>query len=210
MAISNFASAWLQGLRQYDLATYMHSIRTAKYFFDFARYVGICSSEVKLLHLSASLHDIGKMAIPLSILRKKGALSTEEYCQIKKHPEIAFAWMTLLHDSDMVTEIAYLHHERWDGSGYPLGLKGDAIPRFVRLFSVIDVWDAMLNDRPYRDGIPEGKLLAYFIQASGSLFDPETVDAFLKWRRKSTAASISTAPQFVVEQTVALYVVNEF
>jgi response regulator RpfG family c-di-GMP phosphodiesterase len=118
--------------------------------------------------------------------------------------------MTLLRDSDMVTEIAYLHHERWDGSGYPLGLKGNAIPRFVRLFSVIDVWDAMLNDRPYRDGIPEGKLLAYFIQASGSLFDPETVDAFLKWRRKSTAESISTAPRFVVEQTVALYVVNEF
>ena len=203
MAISNFASAWLQGLRQYDLATYMHSIRTAKYFFDFARYVGVHSSEVKLLQLSASLHDIGKMAIPLSILRKKGALSTEEYCQIKKHPEIAFAWMTLLRDSDMVTEIAYLHHERWDGSGYPLGLKGNAIPRFVRLFSVIDVWDAMLNDRPYRDGIPELKVLGYFQQASGSVFDPETVDAFLGWRRKSATVSIAT-PRFFVDRTIAL------
>jgi len=88
--ISNFASAWLQGLRRYDLATYMHSVRAATYFVDFASYVGVYGSEVKLLHLSSSLHDIGKMAIPSFILQKKGCLSHEEYCEIKKHPEIAF------------------------------------------------------------------------------------------------------------------------
>lgn len=203
MAISNFASTWLQGLWRHDPGTYLHSVRVAQCFFDFVRYVGVPGSEAKLLHLSAALHDIGKMAIPLSILQKKGALSQEEYCQIKTHPKIAFAWMTLLQDSGTVIEIAYLHHERWDGSGYPLGLKGNAIPRFVRLFSVIDVWDAMLNDRPYRDAIPEGMLLGYFRQASGRLFDPETVDAFLRWRRKSTAASIATTPRLVVEQTIA-------
>ena len=203
MAISNFASVWLQGLRQHDLATYMHSIRTANYFVDFASYVGVHESEVKLLCTSSSLHDIGKMAIPTSILQKKGPLGHEEYCEIKKHPEIAFAWMTLLRDSDSVAEIAYLHHERWDGSGYPLGLKGNAIPRFVRLFSVIDVWDAMLNDRPYRDAIPEVMVLGYFLQASGSLFDPETVDAFLRWRRKSATVSIATTPRLVVDQPIA-------
>jgi HD-GYP domain-containing protein (c-di-GMP phosphodiesterase class II) len=203
LAISSFASAWLHGLRQHDLATYLHSVRVAQYFLDFMRYVGVSSSEAKRLHLSAALHDIGKMVIPLSILQKKGVLSNEEYGQIKKHPEIAFQWMTLLRDLDTVTEIAYLHHERWNGSGYPLGLRGNAIPRFVRLFSVIDVWDAMLNDRPYRDGIPEGMLLGYFVQASGSLFDPETVDAFLRWRRKSVAITITTTPRFFVEQTTA-------
>ena len=201
--ISNFASVWLHGLRQYDLATYIHSIRTAKYFVDFARYVGVHSAELKLLHLGASLHDIGKMAIPLSILQKKDSLSHEEYCKIKRHPEIAFAWMTLLRDSDSVAEIAYLHHERCDGSGYPLGLKGNAIPRFVRLFSVIDVWDAMLNDRPYRDAIPELIVSGYFLRASGSLFDPETVDAFLRWRRKCRPMSIATLPRLVVDQTIA-------
>ena len=204
MAISNFASAWLQGLRQYDLATYMHSIRTAQCFLDFARYVGVRGLDIKLLHLSASLHDIGKMVIPLSILQKKESLGNEEYCQIKKHPEIAFAWMTLLRDPNIVAQIAYLHHERWDGSGYPLGLKGYAIPHFVRLFSVIDVWDAMLNDRPYRDALPELKVLGYFQQASGSLFDPETVDAFLRWRRKSATVSIAATPCLVVDQIIAL------
>jgi HD-GYP domain-containing protein (c-di-GMP phosphodiesterase class II) len=203
LAISNFASAWLQGLRQHDLATYLHSVRTAQYFSDFVRYVGVPRSEVKRLYLSASLHDIGKMAISVSILQKKGTLSEEEYCQIKKHPEIAFAWMALLQESTTVTKIAYLHHERWDGSGYPLGLMGNAIPRFVRLFSVIDVWDAMLNDRPYRDAIPEGMLLEYFTRSSGSLFDPEAVDAFLRWRRKDTAVSITTIPRLVVKRTIA-------
>lgn len=203
MAIGNFASAWLQGLRQYDLSTYMHSIRTAKYFVDFARYVGVHGSEVKLLRTSSSLHDIGKMVIPTAILQKKGPLSHEEFCQIKKHPEIAFAWMKLLRDSDAVAEIAYLHHERWDGSGYPLGLKGNAIPRFIRLFSVIDVWDAMLNNRPYREAIPEVMVLGYFQQASGSLFDPETVDAFLRWRRKSASVSIATTPRLFVDRTIA-------
>lgn len=181
----------------------MHSIRTAKYFVDFAHYVGVYRSEVKLLQLSASLHDIGKMAIPLSILQKKGSLGKHEYCHIKKHPEIAFAWMTLLRDPKTVAEIAYLHHERWDGSGYPLGLAGNAIPRIVRSFSVIDVWDAMLNDRPYHDAVPEVKVLGYFQQASGSLFDPETVDTFLRWRRKSATVSIATTPRLVVDQTIA-------
>ena len=203
MAISVFASAWLQGLRQHDLVTYLHSVRVAHYFLDFVRYVGVPGSEAKLLHRSAALHDIGKLAVPLPILQKKGALSREEYCQIKKHPEIAFEWMTLVRDSDTVIKIAYLHHERWNGSGYPLGLKGDAIPYFARLFSVIDVWDAMIHNRPYRDAIPEGMLLAYFMQASGSLFDPETVDAFLRWRRKSTATSMITTPRFFVERTIA-------
>lgn len=96
MAISDFASAWLHGLRQHDPATYLHSVRVAQYFLDFVRYVGVSSSEAKLLHLSAALHDIGKMVIPLSILQKRGSLSKEEYGQIKTHPEIAFTWMTLL------------------------------------------------------------------------------------------------------------------
>jgi HD-GYP domain-containing protein (c-di-GMP phosphodiesterase class II) len=199
LVMRNFALAWLQGLRRYDLATYMHSLRAAKYFVDFASYVGVHESESRVLHLSSSLHDIGKMAVSSSILQKKGSLSHEEYCEMKKHSEVAFTWMTLFRDPNCLSDIPYLHHERWDGGGYPLGLKGIAIPRLVRLFSVVDVWDAMINDRPYHDAIPEEMVLRYFLQTSGILFDPEVVDAFLTWRCKFTPVSVATTLRVTVD-----------
>jgi len=207
--ISNFAMAWLQGLHRYDPVTYFHSVRTAKYFVDFVRYIGVRRSEAKHLSLSASLHDIGKLAVPQSILQKNGVLSHEEYREIQKHPEIAFSWLTLLGDPSSLAEIPHLHHERWDGQGYPLGLMGDAIPYYVRLFSVIDVWDAMRNVRPYREAIPEEKVLGYLRSSSEILFDPEAVDAFLKWRRRSVPVPIAAMPRVLVDQPVAFSLVNE-
>ena len=207
--ISNFAMAWLQGLYRYDPATYFHSVRTSKYFVDFARYIGVRRSEAKYLRLSALLHDIGKLAVPRSILQKNGVLSQKEYREIQKHPEIAFAWLTLLGDPSSLAEIPHLHHERWDGSGYPLGLKGTAIPREVRLFSVIDVWDAMRNVRPYREAIPEDKVLEYLRNSSESQFDTEVVDAFLRWRRRSVPVPIAAMPRVLVDQPVAFSLVNK-
>jgi HD-GYP domain-containing protein (c-di-GMP phosphodiesterase class II) len=180
-----FVSAWLQGLKQYDQDTYWHSVRTAAYFDQFMDYVGICKAKTKYIYASAALHDIGKLAVPLYILQKRGRLSHREYRSVKKHPEIAFAWMSLWREPDEFSGIPYLHHERWDGSGYPLGLRGIEIPYHVRLFSVIDVWEAMSVDRPYRMAIPQGAILGYIARFTSTLFDPEVVDAFLRWRKKT-------------------------
>lgn len=189
MAMVEFVSAWLCGLEQYDQDTYWHSVRTAKYFVQFTNYLGIRGERAKYIHASAALHDIGKLAIPQHILQKRGRLSPHEYSSVKKHPQFAFEWMSLLQDPDEFVRIPYLHHERWDGSGYPLGLLGTEIPYHVRLFSVIDVWEAMSVDRPYRDAVPQAAILGYIARSSGTLFDPQVVDAFLRWRKKSSGAS---------------------
>ena len=108
---------------------------------------------------------------------------------MQEHPRFAFEWMSLLRDPDELARIPYLHHERWDGSGYPLGLRGTEIPYHVRLFSVIDVWEAMSVNRPYRGAIPQAAILGYIARSSGTLFDPEVVDAFLRWRKKTSGDS---------------------
>ena len=189
MAMVEYVSAWLQGLAQYDQGTYWHSLRTAKYFLRFMDYLGIRGESAKYICASAALHDIGKLAIPKHILQKKGKLSRREYHEVKKHPQLAFEWMSLLRNPDELVRIPYLHHERWDGSGYPLGLRGTEIPYNVRLFSVIDVWEAMSVNRPYRDAVPQEAILGYIARSSGILFDPEAVDAFLRWRKKASGDS---------------------
>jgi HD-GYP domain-containing protein (c-di-GMP phosphodiesterase class II) len=189
MAMVEFVSAWLRGLKQYDQGTYWHSVRTAKYFVEFMNYLGMRGQRAKYVYAGAALHDIGKLAVPQQILQKKGRLSRREYRNVKKHPQLAFEWMSLLEDPDELARIPYLHHERWDGSGYPLGLRGTEIPYHVRLFSVIDVWEAMSVNRPYRDAVPQAAILGYLARSSGSLFDPEVVDTFLRWRKKSSGVS---------------------
>jgi response regulator RpfG family c-di-GMP phosphodiesterase len=189
MAMVDFVPAWLHGLEQYDPDTYRHSVRTAKLFAGFTDFLGIRGGRAKYIYASAALHDIGKLAVPQHILQKRGRLSRREYCDVKKHPQLAFEWMSLLRDPDELARIPYLHHERWNGSGYPLGLRGTEIPYHVRLFSVIDVWDAMSVNRPYRSAVPQAAVLGYIARSSGVLFDPEVVEAFLSWRKKTVGAS---------------------
>jgi len=189
MGMVEFASAWLQGLEHYDQGTYLHSVRTAKYFIRFIDYLGIRGERAKYMYASAALHDIGKLAVPVHILLKEGRLTRCEYRLMQEHPRFAFEWMSLLRDPDELARIPYLHHERWDGSGYPLGLQGTEIPYHVRLFSVIDVWEAMSVNRPYRGAVPQAAILGYIARSSGTLFDPEAVDAFLRWRKKTSGDS---------------------
>jgi HD-GYP domain-containing protein (c-di-GMP phosphodiesterase class II) len=186
MGMVEFASAWLQGLEHYDQGTYLHSVRTAKYFIRFMDYLGIRGERAKYMYASAALHDIGKLAVPVHILLKEGRLTRCEYRLMQEHPRFAFEWMSLLRDPEELAKIPHLHHERWDGSGYPLGLRGTEIPYHVRLFSVIDVWEAMSVNRPYRGAIPQAAILGYIARSSGTLFDPEAVDAFLRWRKKTS------------------------
>jgi len=127
----------------------------------------------------ALLHDIGKMGIPDTILFKKEKLTDSDWEAIRKHPQYAYDLIYPIEYLRSALDIPYCHHEKWDGSGYPRGLKGIEIPLAARLFAVVDVWDALLSDRPYRDGWPKEKVIEEIKRISGSHFDPEAVKLFL-------------------------------
>ena len=127
----------------------------------------------------ALLHDIGKMAIPDGILLNTGKLSQEEWGIMKKHPVYAKEMLSPIDYLVPALEIPYYHHERWDGSGYPQGLSGDDIPIAARIFAVVDVWDALQSDRPYRKAWSEKEAIQYLKDQSGKEFDPKVVSEFL-------------------------------
>jgi len=172
----------MRGLEYYDSITYHHSLRTAAAFVKFARFAGVHTAE-RTLHHSALLHDIGKIAVPLPVIQKTGPLDDDERVEVEKHPRVAHTWMSMLCCPDENLMISLMHHERWNGTGYPDGLKEYGIPWLVRLFSVVDVWDAMTHERPYRSALPDKSVLRHLCEMSGKQFDPEAVAMFLAWRR---------------------------
>ena len=125
------------------------------------------------------LHDIGKLAIPKAILNKPGPLTPDEWVTIKAHPDLAVKMLENIEQLQSALDIPHYHHERWDGNGYPEGLKGKAIPFAARLFSVVDVYDALISKRPYKTGIDEKTTLEMIRVESGKQFDPQIVDHFL-------------------------------
>ena len=127
----------------------------------------------------ALLHDIGKIGIPDQILHKPGKLTEEEWEIMKKHPEYAFDVLSSIDYLSPSLDIPRYHHERWDGSGYPEGLEGEDIPLAARIFAVVDVWDALRSDRPYRKAWSDQKAREYLREQAGKEFDPRIVDAFL-------------------------------
>jgi HD-GYP domain-containing protein (c-di-GMP phosphodiesterase class II) len=128
----------------------------------------------------ALLHDIGKMGIPDHILNKPGPLTNEEWDIMRRHPQFAFDLMNPISYLRPALEIPYGHHERWDGSGYPLGLKEDEIPLAARIFAVVDIWDALHNERVYREAWPEEEVLEYLKKTAGIELDPDIVEKFLE------------------------------
>lgn len=145
-----------------------------------AQAMGLSEEECLHARRGALLHDIGKMGVPDSILLKPGALTPEERKVIEQHPGHAhdlLSPITFLHPA---LAIPYYHHERWDGTGYPCGLAGEAIPLLARLFAVVDVWDALRSDRPYRQAWPEERVCDHLASLSGTHFDPAMVKLFLK------------------------------
>jgi putative two-component system response regulator len=127
----------------------------------------------------ALLHDIGKMGVPDAILHKNGPLDIEERRIIQQHPQNAFNMLKHIEYLQDALEIPYCHHEKWDGSGYPRGLKGDEIPISARMFALVDVYDALTNDRPYRKAMGIEETIAYLKSQSGTHFDPNIMDTFL-------------------------------
>jgi putative two-component system response regulator len=171
---------WARALDLHAQEIEGHSERVAQLTVQLAIIAGVPKNEIIYIRRGALLHDIGKLAIPDSILRKPSALNDEEWVWIKKHPQYANEMLSSIEYLKPALDIPYCHHEKWDGSGYPHGLKGDAIPLAARLFAVVDVWDALTSDRPYRSAWPQEKALEYIQNESGKHFEPMAVDLFRK------------------------------
>jgi HD-GYP domain-containing protein (c-di-GMP phosphodiesterase class II) len=143
-----------------------------------ARTMGLSETEMVHIRRGALLHDMGKMGVPDSILLKPGSLTAEEWGVMQMHPQYAFDMLSPIAYLRPALDIPYCHHEKWDGTGYPRGLKGEQIPLVARLFAVVDVWDALRSDRPYRAAWPEEKVRAHIRSLAGTHFDPRAVAAF--------------------------------
>jgi HD-GYP domain-containing protein (c-di-GMP phosphodiesterase class II) len=145
-----------------------------------ARTLGVKDRDLIHITRGALLHDIGKMGIPDGILLKPGKLTEEERALIQKHPAYAYEMLNPIEFLHPAMDIPYCHHEKWDGTGYPRGLKGEEIPFAARIFPIVDVWDALISDRPYRKGLPREEVLQRLQADSGRHFDPQVVDAFME------------------------------
>jgi len=145
-----------------------------------AKVLGVSTEGQTHIRRGALLHDIGKMGIPESILKKETKLTKEEMAFIKLHPQFAYDLLIPIVFLHQAIEIPYYHHERWDGNGYPQGLKGEEIPLAARIFAVVDVWDALISDRPQRKAWSEELAISLIKEQSGQQFDPSVVEAFLK------------------------------
>ena len=179
LAYDTTLEGWSHALDLRDKETEGHTQRVVDLTLKIARGLGMSESELVHLRRGALLHDIGKMGIPDEILLKPGPLTIEEWAIMRKHPQLAFELLSPIAFLKPAVDIPYCHHERWDGSGYPRGLKGEQIPLGARIFSVVDVWDALTSDRPYRKAWPAGKTMDYIIEQKGIQFDPKVVDLFV-------------------------------
>lgn len=173
-------SALVTALDTRDTETQGHSIRVVKYTLQLAKLMGIHDEmRLKALEYGALLHDIGKIGIPDAILRKAGELTPEEWAIMKTHPVIGYEILHKIKFLEESSQIVLYHHEKFNGHGYPEGLKGNQIPLGSRIFAVADAYDAMTSIRPYRHPIPIEGVSGELKKISGSQFDPEVVDAFL-------------------------------
>jgi putative nucleotidyltransferase with HDIG domain len=170
---------WVQALDMRDKETEGHTQRVTILTERLARSMGVDGVELVNITRGALLHDIGKMAIPDGILLKPGKLTEDERLLIQKHPVYAYDMLKRIDFLLPAIDIPYCHHEKWDGTGYPRGLKREGIPFAARIFPVIDVWDALISDRPYRKGIPKDEVRERIKADSGKHFDPQVVEAFL-------------------------------
>lgn len=171
---------WSRALDLRDHETEGHTRRVTQMALELAQKMGMSVAEQADLRRGALLHDIGKMGIPDSILLKPGALADHEWDVMRQHPLYARQMLSPIAYLNRAMEICYCHHERWDGSGYPRGLKGEEIPLSARVFAVVDVFDALTSDRPYRKAWPREEAYRYIREQAGKLFDPEVVRIFLE------------------------------
>jgi HD-GYP domain-containing protein (c-di-GMP phosphodiesterase class II) len=171
---------WSRALDLRDRETEGHSRRVTEVTLLLARSMGIAEADLTHIRRGALLHDIGKMGIPDAILLKPGELSPEEWTIMRRHPQHAYDLLWPVVFLRPALDIPLCHHERWDGNGYPRGLKGTAIPLGARIFAVVDVWDALRSDRPYRAAWSDGRVRAHLLGLAGSHLDAAVVGAFFR------------------------------
>ena len=170
---------WVRALDLRDKEIEGHTQRVTELTLKVAHTLGLSDDELKHIRRGALLHDMGKMAIKDEILQKPGPLTDSEWDEMRKHPIHTYNMLFPIAYLRPALDIPYCHHERWDGSGYPRGLKGEEIPLAARLFAIVDVWDALTSDRPYRKHSPHKEVTAYLRKEAGRLFDPNLVEVFL-------------------------------
>jgi polar amino acid transport system substrate-binding protein len=170
-----------------DIGTGVHSTQIVELAIAVGAHFGLQTNELRYLEIGASLHDLGKIGVPDGILQKPGKLSETEFSLMRRHPE--FGWAILRHVPGFEWVSLYIlhHHERWDGRGYPGGLKGDEIPFGARILAVVDAFHAMISDRPYRKGMSHEDACQRLEEAAGSQFDPVIVEVFVQYVRQQFA-----------------------
>lgn len=176
---------WSRALDLRDKETEGHSQRVTELTLRLADAFGIAGDDLLHVRRGALLHDIGKLGIPDSILLKPGKLTEEEWEIMRRHPVYAYEMLREVSFLRPSLDIPHAHHEKWDGTGYPCGLKGEEIPLAARLFAIVDVWDALRSDRPYRPAWPVEKVIEHITALTGTHFDPDVVAAFLRLQRES-------------------------
>ena len=169
---------WSAALDLRDRETDGHSRRVCETTVLMAQAIGMTDEQIVQVRRGALLHDIGKMGIPDSILLKPGPLTDDEWVIMRKHPQYAYDLLSGIDFLQPALEIPLYHHEKWDGTGYPHKIAGENIPLSARIFAIVDVWDALSSDRPYRAAWPQEKVLSHIRSLSGTHFDPRIVEIF--------------------------------
>ena len=175
---------WSQALELRDKETEGHARRVTERTVQLAQLVGVPAAEMEHVRRGTLLHDIGKMGIPDAILLKPDKLTEAEWVIMRRHPVFAYEMLSSIAYLRPALDIPHYHHEKWDGTGYPDGLKGEQIPLYARIFAVVDVYDALTNDRPYRPAWTTGQAVEYIRAESGKHFDPAMVETFLNMLAK--------------------------
>jgi HD-GYP domain-containing protein (c-di-GMP phosphodiesterase class II) len=178
-AYNNTLEGWSRAANLRDNETELHMQNVVKYTIELAKKMGYQGEQLTDIYRGAVLHDIGKIGISDTILKKPGELTADEWVEMQKHPQFAYEMLYPIKYLRSALDIPYYHHEKWDGSGYPKGLKGEEIPETARIFAIADVWDAMTSDRVYRKALPEQEAVKYLLENQGTHFDPRVVDTFL-------------------------------
>jgi PAS domain S-box-containing protein len=179
LSYSAILSGWARTLELRDIETKGHCERVANLMADLSLRFGFQLEETLSFRNGAIMHDVGKIGITDSILFKPGPLNDEEWVLMKQHPVIARDLLGSIDYLKSSLAIPYSHHEKWDGTGYPEGLKGEKIPIEARMFAVIDVWDALTHVRPYREAWSREQSLTHIRESSGTIFDPAVVNVFM-------------------------------
>lgn len=193
LAYDTTLEGWSRALDLRDNETEGHTQRVTDLTVCLARTMGMTQSELVHVRRGTLLHDIGKIAIPDSIMFKPGALTRDEAAIMRRHPDYAYELLFPIEYLRPALDIPYCHHEKWDGTGYPRGLPGEQIPLPARIFAVVDVWDALRSDRPYRAAWTEERARDYLRMQAGRHFDPQVVEIFLRMLEASDPVPERTA-----------------